>query len=46
MPEKHLPFLEMFVQYHPAPELAAALEGWLVTGAVLDRHSRTIEAQL
>ena len=46
MPEKHLPFLEMFFQYHPAPALAEILSGWLVTGAVLDSHKRTIEAQL
>ena len=46
MPEKHLPFLEMFFQYHPAPALAEILTGWLVTGAVLDSRKRTIEAQL
>ena len=46
MPEKNLPFFEMFFQYRPAPALAAVLTGWLVTGAVLDSQNRTIEAKL
>ena len=35
MPERNLPFFEMFAKYHPAPALAAQLETWLVTGAVI-----------
>ena len=46
MPERNLPFFEMFAKYHPAPALAAQLETWLVTGAVMDSHSRTIEVKL
>ena len=46
MPERNLPFFEMFAKYHPASALAAQLETWLVTGAVMDSHSRTIEVKL
>ena len=46
MPERNLPFFAMFSKYRPGEALAARLEGWLVTGAVMDSHSRTIEASL
>ena len=46
MPERNLPFFEMFAKYHPTSALAAQLETWLVTGAVMDSHSRTIEVKL
>ena len=36
----------MFAKYHPTSALAAQLETWLVTGAVMDSHSRTIEVKL
>ena len=46
MPEKNLPFFELFSPYQPDPALYAVLESWLVTGAVMDSAARTIEAQL
>ena len=46
MPEKNLPFFELFSPYQPDPALYAVLESWLVTGAVMDSTARTIEAQL
>ena len=46
MPEKNLPFFEMFSPYQPDPALYGVLESWLVTGAVLDSAARTIEVQL
>ena len=32
MPEKNLPFFEMFSPYQPDPALYSVLESWLVTG--------------
>ena len=46
MPEKNLPFFEMFALYTPDAALAAQVKAWLVTGAVMDRKARTIEVQL
>ena len=46
MPEKNLPFFEMFALYTPDAALAAQVKEWLVTGAVMDRKARTIEVQL
>ena len=46
MPEKNLAFFEMFAPYRPDPELAAVLETWTVTGAVMDRSARTIRVEL
>ena len=48
MTEKNLPFFEMFALYRPDPELSVALEleTWTVTGAVMDRHARTIRVEL
>ena len=46
MPEKNLSFFEMFAPYRPAPDLAAVLETWTVTGAVMDRASRSIRVDL
>ena len=41
MPEKNLPFFEMFALYTPDAALAAQVKAWLVTGAVMDRKART-----
>ena len=46
MPEKNLPFFELFSPYQPDPDLYGILETWLVAGAVLDSAARTIEADL
>ena len=46
MPEKNLSFFEMFGPYRPDPDLAAVLETWTVTGAVMDRASRSIRVDL
>ncbi|MCF0123905.1 MAG: hypothetical protein HUJ67_07300, partial [Ruminiclostridium sp.] len=46
MPEKNLPFFEMFSPYQPDPALYAVLDTWLVAGAVLDSAARTIEVRL
>ena len=46
MPEKNLSFFEMFAPYRPDPDLAAVLETWTVTGAVIDRASRSIRVDL
>lgn len=46
MSEKNLPFFELFSQYHPHPDTAQAVRGWVVTGAVIDAGTRSIEAKL
>ena len=46
MPEKNLPFFEMFAPYRPDPELTVELENWTVTGAVMDKAARTIRVDL
>ena len=46
MPENNLSFLDMFALCRPDPAEAAVLEGWTVTGAVIDRKSRTVRVDL
>ena len=46
MPERNLLFFELFAAYQPDPALTAVLETWTVTGAVMDRASRTIRVEL
>ncbi|MDY3014587.1 MAG: PolC-type DNA polymerase III [Evtepia sp.] len=46
MPEKNLPFFELFSQYRPDPALAGELSAWLATRAVVDSRARTIEVSL
>ena len=46
MPEKDLPFFDVFARYHPGPELSSAAAGWFVAGAVMDSRARTVQVKL
>ena len=39
-------FLTVFKAYRPTPDLAAAMEGWKVAKAVIDKATRAIRAEL
>ena len=43
---KKIPFLELFAALCRDAELAAAVEGWLVVSAAIDRTSRTAEVRV
>ena len=45
MPQaQKIPFLKLFSAWRPGPELAAMVQGYLVTRAVIDKHTRSIKA--
>ena len=47
MPQaQKIPFLKLFSAWRPGPELAAMVQGYLVTRAVIDKHTRSIKAQV
>ena len=41
-----IPFLKLFSAWRPGPELTAMVQGYLVTRAVIDKHTRSIKAQV
>ena len=41
-----IPFLELFAALCRDAELAAAVEGWLVVSAAIDRSSRSAEVRV
>ena len=41
-----IPFLTLFSAWNPGEELAALVGDYLVTGAVVDKHTRSIRAQV
>ncbi|MGN8874434.1 PolC-type DNA polymerase III [Pseudoflavonifractor sp. HCP28S3_F10] len=44
--EKKIPFMELFSAWRPEPALLPALRACMVTGAVIDRGARTLQAEL
>ncbi|WP_191434432.1 PolC-type DNA polymerase III [Flavonifractor sp. An112] len=47
MPQaQKIPFLKLFSAWRPGPELTAMVQGYLVTRAVIDKHTRSIKAQV
>ena len=47
MPEaKKIPFLKLFSAWRPESDLLPLVEGWLVTGAVIDKGTRRISARV
>jgi len=46
MPEQKIPFLKLFSAWQPEGELAALAAGCNVTGAVIDRTTRSISARV
>ena len=47
MPQaQKIPFLKLFSAWRPGPELAALVEDYLVTQAVIDKQVRSIQAQV
>ncbi|WP_294535443.1 PolC-type DNA polymerase III [uncultured Pseudoflavonifractor sp.] len=46
MPEQKIPFLKLFSAWQPEEELAALATGCNVTGAVIDRTTRSISARV
>ena len=46
MPEQKIPFLKLFSAWQPEDELAALAAGCNVTGAVIDRATRSISARV
>ena len=47
MPEaQKIPFLKLFSAWRPGDQLAAMTQDYLVTRAVIDKHTRSIKAQV
>ena len=47
MPEaQKIPFLELFSAWRPSVELMAIVQNYQVTRAVIDKHTRSIKAQV
>ena len=47
MPQaQKIPFLKLFSAWKPSEELAALVSGYLVTQAVIDKHTRSIKASV
>ena len=47
MPQaQKIPFLKLFSAWKPGEELAALVSGYLVTQAVIDKHTRSIRASV
>ncbi len=47
MPEaQKIPFLTLFSAWHPSAELMSMTQGYLVTRAVIDKHTRSIKARV
>ncbi len=47
MPEaQKIPFLKLFSAWHPSAELMAMVQNYQVTRAVIDKHTRSIRAQV
>ena len=43
---KKIPFLQMFAMLSRWPELAQATEGWQITGAAIDKASRSAKVEV
>lgn len=46
MTDQRLPFFEMFSAYSPAEYIRETIEGWQIVSALIDPHTRRIEAEI